>query len=295
MTKQSITKKHAQPVNVESTEHKSTKVDRIRARAGWRAIDFRELWNYRDLLYFLVWRDIKSRYAQSVFGVGWAIIQPFVMMIVFTVVFGNIAGFDSDGLPYPVFSYAALVPWAYFANSLTDSAGSLIRNSEMVNKIYFPRLIMPLSSVFAKTLDFGIAMVLLGGLMAWYGIIPNWSILALPLLFMLMVLTASGLGMLFTAMAVQYRDVSYGLGFGVQMLMYAAPVVYSLSAVPEQYHRLYALNPMVGVIEGFRAALLGHTPMPWDLIGISAAVSTLILLMGAAYFKRMERIFADVA
>jgi lipopolysaccharide transport system permease protein len=294
MARPSIPGDDQSPVTTELSG-RSSKTELIKPRPGWRSINFKELWNYQDLLYFLVWRDIKTRYAQSVFGVGWAIIQPFMMMIVFTVVFGNLAEFESDGLPFPVFTYAALVPWAYFANSFTDSASSLIRNAEMVKKIYFPRLMIPLSSVVAKLLDFAIALVLLGGLMVWYGIVPTWSILTLPLLLLMMVTAAAGLGMIFTALAVQYRDVSYGLGFAVQMMMYSAPVVYSVSAIPEKYRLLYALNPMVGVIEGFRAALLGHTEMPWDLIGISAAVSIAMLVAGAFYFKRVERIFADVA
>ena len=277
----------------DETVEKSVQV--IEPRPGWRAVDFGELWQYRDLFYFMVWRDVKARYAQSVFGIGWAVFQPLAMMVVFTVVFGNLAKFDSDGVPYQIFSYAALVPWAFFSNSLTDAAQSLTRNREMLTKIYMPRLIMPLSAVLAKLVDFFIALVILGGMMAWYGIVPTWSIFALPLLVVLMALTGSGIGMFFTALSVQYRDFNHAARFGVQLLMYAAPVVYPLSSVPEQYRLIYAINPMVGVIEGFRAALIGTTEMPWDIIGIGTITMVVALAVGAAYFKRMERIFADVA
>jgi len=267
----------------------------IKPRKGISSIDWRELYEYRDLFFFLVWRGIKVRYAQSALGIGWAVVQPVFSMIVYTVILGKLAKIQSDGVPYAVFSFAGLVPWTYFANALTDSTNSLIGNANMISKVYFPRLILPLSSVLAKLVDFCIAMVLLFALMAYYGVMPNTSIIALPLLILLMMVTAAGLGMWFTAMAIQYRDVSYAMNFIVQLMMYAAPVVYPTTLIPEKYRLLYALNPMVGVIEGFRAALLGTRPMPWDFIGVGSLVALSLLVSGALYFRFKERIFADVA
>lgn len=262
---------------------------------GWQLIDLRELWHYRDLFYFLVWRDVKARYAQSILGIGWAVIQPVFNMIVFTVIFGRLAKISSEGVPYAIFSYAALVPWTYFSSALTGSSGSLIGASGMITKVYFPRLIIPLAPVLAKLLDFGIAMLLLFALMIYFGIAPTIWALALPLLVLLMMLTASGAGMWLTAMAIQYRDVKYALSFGVRLFMYASPVVYAASEVPDRWRLVYGLNPMAGVIEGFRAALLGTRAMPWDLLAVGTAGAVLIFVTGALYFKRMERIFADVA
>ncbi len=262
-----------------------------------RALDFglSELREYRELFFFLVWRDIKGRYAQSILGVGWAVIQPMVSMVVFTVIFGGLASLDSDGVPYAVFSYAALVPWTYFQNALTDSTGSLVKDKGMVQKIYFPRLILPGAAVIGRLVDFVIAFALMGGFLIWFSITPTVWALALPYFILLMMASAAGLGMWLGALAIQYRDVKYGLSFAIQLFMYAAPVVYPVSYIPEQYRLLYALNPMVGVIEGFRASLLGTTAMPWDLIGVSTVTATLILLGGAAYFRKKERVFADVA
>ena len=262
--------------------------------SGWRLIDLRELWAYRDLLYFLVWRDLKVRYAQSVLGIGWAVIQPLFFMVVFTVVFGRLVNVASDGVPYAIFSYTALVPWTYFANALNESTGSLIQHSNMLKKVYFPRLIMPLASVLSRLVDFAIALVLVVGLLAWFKVVPTIWVLVLPVLVLLMMLSASGLGMWLTALAVQYRDVKYAMGFGVQVLMYAAPVVYSINEIPDRYRIVYALNPMVGVIEGFRSAVLGTNPMPWDLLAVGSVTAGLIAITGALYFRRMERLFADV-
>ena len=266
----------------------------IEPLTGWIPLKLRELWQYRDLFYFLVWRDVKVRYAQSILGVGWAVIQPLFSMIVFTIVFGNLAKVSSDGVPYAIFSYAALVPWTYFSGALAGATSSLIGASGMLTKVYFPRLIIPLTPVLAKLVDFGIALLILFGLMLWFGIAPTIWLLALPLLVLLMMLAAAGMGMWLTALAVQYRDVNYAMSFAVQLLMYAAPVVYPASSVPEQWQLLYALNPMVGVIEGFRAALLGSRPMPWDWIAVGACTASFVAISGAFYFRRMERIFADV-
>jgi len=266
----------------------------IEVRPGWQWIDWQELWRYRDLFFFLVWRDVKTRYAQSVLGVGWAVIQPVFSMIVFTIVFGNLAKVSSDGVPYAIFSYTALVPWTYFSSALTGATSSLIGSSSMITKVYFPRLVIPLAPVLGKLVDFGIASIILFGLMFWFKIPPTWGVVALPLLVLIMMMAASGAGMWLTALAVQYRDVNYAMGFVVQLLMYAAPVVYPTSNVPEPFRLWYALNPMVGVVEGFRSALLGTIPMPWDWIGIGAVTSVLTLISGALYFRRMERVFADV-
>jgi lipopolysaccharide transport system permease protein len=267
----------------------------IEARAGWRGVDWRELLRYRDLFRLLAWRSIKTRYAQSVIGVGWAVVQPLFSMLVFTLVFGRLARVPSDGAPYALFSFAALVPWTYFANALTDSTGSLISNSGMLSKVYFPRLVLPLAAVAAKLVDFGISLVLLLVLMAFSGRMPTPGIAALPLLVAIMVLAAAGAGMWLTALAIQYRDVNYAMSFFVQLLMYAAPVVYPASLVPERFRLLYALNPMVGVIEGFRSALLGTRPMPWAMLAIGASTALLLAITGALYFSRKERLFADVA
>jgi len=264
------------------------------AKSGWRFIDFHELWEYRDLFYFLIWRNIKVRYAQSVLGVGWAIIQPVFSMIVFTIVFGKLAKIGSEGVPYAIFSYTALVPWTYFSNALTQSGASLVGASGMISKVYFPRLIIPMSPVLDKLVDFGISLILLVGLMVWFKIAPTIWVLTLPLLILLMMLTAAGLGMWLTALAVQYRDVNYGMKFAVQLLMYASPVVYPASLVPDQFRLLYGLNPMAGVIEGFRAALLGTRPMPWDLIAVGSVTALVVAVSGAFYFRRTERVFADV-
>jgi lipopolysaccharide transport system permease protein len=252
------------------------------------------LWQYRDLLYFLIWRDIKAKYAQSVLGIGWAIVQPVFYMIVFTIVFGKLAKISSDGAPYVIFSYTALVPWTYFANALADTTGSLLGGGNMLTKVYFPRLIMPISSTIAKLVDFSIAFLLLFGFMAWFRTAPTLAALVIPALILLMILTAGGIGMWLTVLAIQYRDVKYGIGFLVQLLMYASPVAYPASLIPDQYRLLYAMNPMVGVMEGFRSALLNTNPMPWDMIAVGGIVAVAVALSGMFYFRRMERTFADV-
>lgn len=260
-----------------------------------RLINWQELWQYKDLFLFLVWRDIKTRYAQSVLGVGWAIIQPVFSMIVFTIVFGNLAKVNSEGVPYAIFSYTALVPWTFFSSSLTSASGSLISSKNLITKVYFPRLVIPISPVLGKLIDFGISFLILLGLMVWFGVKPTIWALMVPVFMILMVLTSAGVGMWLTALSIQYRDIRYGADFFVQLLMYASPVIYATSIIPEKYQILYALNPMVGVIEGFRSALLGTRAMPWDLLGVGALMSIAFFLSGALYFRSMERYFADVA
>jgi lipopolysaccharide transport system permease protein len=267
----------------------------IEPKRGWQVIDWQELVQYRDLFYFLVRRDIKVIYQQTVLGFAWALLQPIFSMIVFSVIFGRLADVPSDGVPYPLFSYAALVPWTYFSSAMTASTQSLVSNSNMLSKVYFPRLIIPMTPVLAKLSDFVIAFAIIGLLMLWYRTLPTWNVLWLPLLVLLMVLTAAGIGMWLSALSVQYRDVRFAMNFLTQILMYAAPVVWPASLIPEQYRLLYALYPMVGVIEGFRAALLGTTPMPWDLILVGTVSAVVIAISGMFYFRRMERVFADVA
>ncbi len=276
----------------------------IEARSGWQLIDWKEFLEYRDLLRFLVWRSIKVQYAQSTLGIGWAIIQPVFSMIIFTIVFGHLASISSDGAPYAVFSLAALVPWTYFANALTEGANSLVSNTNMLSKVYFPRMMLPLSAVFAKLVDFCISLSILALLMMYYGIVPNVGILLFPLLVGLMILTAAGLGMWLTALAIQYRDIKFAMSFIVQILMYCSPVVYPASLIPETWtyggfvfhpRLYYAVNPMVGVIEGFRSALLGANPMPWSLLAVGAVSALAIATTGCLYFRRKERLFADVA
>jgi lipopolysaccharide transport system permease protein len=260
-----------------------------------RIINWAEIWRYKDLFLFLVWRDIKTRYSQSILGVGWAIIQPVFSMIVFTIVFGNLAQVNSEGVPYAIFSYTALVPWTFFATSLTSASGSLITSKNLLTKVYFPRLVIPISPVLGKLIDFGISFLILIGLMVWFGVKPTIWALMIPVFIIIMVLTSAGVGMWLTALSIQYRDIRYGADFFVQLLMYASPVIYATSTIPEKYQILYALNPMVGVIEGFRAALLGTRAMPWEFIALGSLMSAAFFLSGALYFNSMERYFADVA
>jgi lipopolysaccharide transport system permease protein len=267
----------------------------IESKPGWRVIDFSELYNYRDMLRFLTWRSIKVLYAQSAIGIGWAVLQPLFSMIIFTVVFGWFAKMESEGVPYSLFSLAALVPWTYFSNAILEAGNSLVSQSQMVSKVYFPRIILPLSGVLAKLVDFGIAFVMLLALMLFFGVRPTWNALALPILVAIMVVSAMGIGTWLTAMAIQYRDVKHALTFIIQLLMYASPVIYSASIIPAPWQTFYALNPMVGVIEGFRAALLGTGPMPWGLIGIGSLSALFLLISGLLYFRRQERLFSDVA
>ena len=258
-------------------------------------INWKELWEYKDLFWFLVWRDIKTQYAQSVLGIGWAIIQPVFSMIIFTIVFGNLAKINSEGVPYAIFSYTALVPWTYFSNSLTNSSGSLLLAKNMLSKVYFPRLVIPIAPVLATLVDFCVSFIILLGMMIWFKITPTIWALMVPLFVLLMSLTAAGIGMWLTALSIQYRDIRYGMNFFVRLLMYASPVIYATSSIPEKYHLLYSINPMVGVIEGFRAALLGTRPMPWNFLMIGTGAAIIFFITGALYFRKMENIFADVA
>ena len=267
----------------------------IKASSGWRALNLAELAHYRDLLWFLTVRGIKAKYAQSVLGVSWAVIQPLFSTLIFTIIFGNLARIDSNGVPYFLFSLVGLVPWTFFANTLTDSSASLIANAAMINKVYFPRLVLPLSTIFSKGVDFVIGFVMLIIFVAAYQIMPSWEIVMLPWLIAVLLFTSLGLGMILSAMAVQYRDVKHAMTFAVQLLMYAAPVVYPTTNVPAKYQWIYALNPMVGVIEGFRSIFLRTIEFPYAWVMTGTGISIVLFVFGLFYFKRMERVFADVA
>jgi len=261
---------------------------------GWLGVNLRELWPYRELLYFLVWRDIKVRYKQTVIGVGWAIIQPFFTMIVFTLFFGLLARVPSDGLPYPVFYYAALLPWMYFANALTNATNTVVEHRWVITKIYFPRILLPMAAVVSGLLDLGIALTLLGGMLLFYGVAPGWPILLLPVFLLLAVATALGVGLWLSPLNALYRDVRYAVPFLVQLWMFASPVAYPSSLVPERWRGLYALNPMAGVIEGFRWSLSCKEGPDFGVMMMSAAIVLALLLGGIVYFNRVERTLADV-
>ena len=261
---------------------------------SWASIGLRELWDYRELLYFLTWRDIKVRYKQTALGAAWAIIQPFFMMVVFSLFFGKLAGVPSDGIPYPVFAFCGLLPWQLFAHALTESSNSLVGNQNLITKVYFPRLVVPIAAVLGGVVDFAIAFVILLVMMFYFGIVPGWAIVTLPLFIVLAITTALAVGLWLSALNVKYRDVRYTMNFLVQFWLFATPVAYPSSLIPEQWRWAYGLNPMAGVVEGFRWALLGKTDPPGALLAVSVAVVILLLVGGLYYFRRMEQEFADV-
>jgi lipopolysaccharide transport system permease protein len=266
----------------------------IEPSRGWVSLKLKELWEYRELLYFLIWRDIKVRYKQTVLGAAWAILQPLFTMVVFSLFFGKLAGMPSDGIPYPIFSYAALVPWTYFAQGLSQSSNSLVGSANLIKKVYFPRLVVPISAVLSGSVDFILAFIVLLGMMLYFGIVPNVNALWLPLLLLLSLTTSLGVGLWLTAMNVQFRDVRHIVPFLVQAWMFATPIAYPSSLLDEPWKTLYGLNPMAGVVEGFRWALLGTDTQPGSMIYVSACVSVSLLISGAFYFRRMEKTFADV-
>jgi lipopolysaccharide transport system permease protein len=267
----------------------------IEPSRGWAALRLRELWEYRELLYFLAWRDIKIRYKQTALGLAWAILQPFLTMLIFAVFFGKLARMPSDNVPYPLFAFAALVPWTFFANGLTQSSNSLVGSANLIKKVYFPRLVVPISVVLGGLPDFALSFLVLLGMMAYYGIAPQLAILLwLPLLLLLALVTALGTGLWLSALNVKYRDVRYIVGFLTQIWMFATPVVYPASLLSGRWRLVYSLNPMVGVVEGFRWALLRTETAPGMAIVISATMSLLILVTGTFYFRRMEKTFADI-
>jgi lipopolysaccharide transport system permease protein len=277
----------------ESRDGLRAQLIRRQARTGWVAIDFCELWQYRELLAFQALRDIKVRYKQTALGAGWAVLQPVLTMVVFSIFFGKLAGVPSDGVPYPIFVFSAVLPWQLFAYALTQSSNSLVDNAQLLTKVAFPRLILPLASVLAGLVDFSIACVVLIGMMLYYGIVPGWAMLTLPLFTMLAVAAALAVGLWLSAFNVMYRDVRYTIPFLAQFWLFVTPVAYSSSLVPPKWQAVYGLNPMVGVIEGFRWALLGKISPLGPMLIVSVAATALLLVGGLFYFRRMEKTFAD--
>jgi lipopolysaccharide transport system permease protein len=266
----------------------------VKPSKGWISLKLKDLWEYRELFYFLTWRDIKVRYKQTVLGAAWAIIQPFFTMVVFSLFFGKLAKVPSDGIPYPIFAYAALVPWTFFANGLSQSSNSMVENANLIKKVYFPRMVVPISSVISGVVDFVLAFLVLLGMMFFYGIFPTKNIIWLPLLLVMAFVTALGVGLWFSALNVQFRDVRYTVPFLTQFWLFATPIAYPSSLLSEPWRTLYGINPMVGVVEGFRWALLGTETAPGPIIVVSALVALALLGGGAFYFRRMEKSFADV-
>ena len=267
---------------------------RIAPPRGWLDIDFKELWQARELLYFFVWRDIKVRYKQTAIGAAWAVIQPFMTMVVFSLFFGKLAKMDSHGLPYPIFYYSALLPWMYFAAALQNATSVVVEQQRVITKVYFPRLVLPLSAVVSGLLDFGISFVVFLGMMAYYRIMPSPAILLFPCFLLLAVLTALGVGLWLSALNAIYRDVRYVIPFLIQFWLFASPVAYPSSLVPQRWQWLYGLNPMAGVIEGFRWALTGHGQPPNVMLAVSGGTVLLLVASGLAFFHRMEGTIADV-
>jgi len=260
---------------------------------GWRSLKLGDLWSYRDLFWLLAWRDVRVRYRQTVLGVGWAVLQPLLTILVFTLVFGRLAKVPSDGAPYPAFAFSALLPWTLFSTALTRAAASLISNSALLSKVYFPRLVLPLGSVLTALVDFGISLLVLLGLLAWYHIVPTWAALLMPLFVAYTVVASWAIGISMAALNVRYRDVNFALPFLVQIGLFVSPVVYSVSLVPSAFRILYDLNPMTLVIQGFRWGLLGDTAPTWTMF-LSIPLVALLLVAGVFYFRRTERLFADI-
>jgi lipopolysaccharide transport system permease protein len=266
----------------------------IKPSRGWISLNLRDLWTYRELLYFLAWRDIKVRYKQTVLGITWAVIQPLLTMVIFTIFFGRLARVPSDGFPYPLFSFCALLPWTLFSRALGESSNSLVANSNLISKVYFPRLVIPIATILAGLVDFGIAFIILFGMMGYYGIIPSAAIVTLPIFVLFAIVTAFAVSLWLSALNVEYRDVRYAVPFLTQIWMFASPIAYPSSLVPEKLRFIYGLNPLAGVIEGFRWALLGSGHSDWGLLSTSVLIVLILLVTGLIYFKRMERSFGDI-
>lgn len=267
---------------------------RVQPSGRWVSLGLGELWRYRELLYFFVWRDVKIRYKQTLMGASWAIIQPFFTMVVFSLFFGRLAKVPSDGIPYPIFTYAALVPWTFFANGVMQASNTLVMNANMVKKIYFPRLALPIASVLAGILDFSLASIVLLVMMLYYRMLPTANVIWLPFFFLLALVTTLGVSLWFSAMNVQFRDVRYIVPFLIQIWLFVTPIAYPSSLLPEPWRTLYGINPMAGVVEGFRWALLGTETAPGPIIWVSSLVAILLLVTGLFYFRRLETSFADV-
>lgn len=275
-------------------EESSIQVIRIEPTKGWVALQLKELWAYRELLYFLIWRDVKVRYKQTALGVAWAIIQPVFTMIVFSLFFGRLGKIPSDGIPYPIFSFAALVPWTFFAHGMGQASNSLVGSANLIKKVYFPRLSIPIASVTSGIIDFSIAFIVLLGMMLYYGILPTLNVIWLPFLLLLTVVTSLGVSLWLSALNVQFRDVRHVLPFLIQLWFFATPIAYPSSLLSEPWRTLYSLNPMVGVVEGFRWALLGTETAPGPMLVVSSLTALALLVGGAFYFRRLEKTFADV-
>jgi lipopolysaccharide transport system permease protein len=269
------------------------KVTVIEPISPWNIINFKEIKEYQDLFLFLVWRDIKVLYAQTILGFSWAILQPLTQILIFTIIFGKVAKIDTDGIPFFLFSTVGIVPWTFMSQAMTQSSQSLVTGQNMLGKVYFPRLIFPLTPIFSKLVDFGISILIVIFVMFYYRVLPNWNILWFPVFTLLMISVSAGIGIWFSAMAIRFRDVKHAMGFIVRMLMFSAPIVYSASKIPQKWRLIYSLNPIVGIIEGFRACLLG-TPIPWQYILPGVVTAMIILAIGTFYFKHMERVFVDV-
>jgi lipopolysaccharide transport system permease protein len=272
----------------------SNNIHRIEASRGWVSLKLSELWEYRELLYFLVWRDIKVRYKQTALGAAWAIIQPVLTMLVFSLFFGRLAGIPSDNIPYPIFCYAALTPWTFFANGLVQSSNSLVGSSNLITKVYFPRLTIPLAAVLSGVVDFLLAFAVLLLMMFFYGVTPGLKVVWLPCFLLLALITSLGVGLWLSALNVQFRDVRYVVPFIAQFWMLATPIAYPSSLLRDPWRTIYGVNPMAGVVEGFRWALLGVSASPRPMLIVSSFVAILILIGGAFYFRRMEKTFADI-
>ena len=274
-------------------DHNDPSVTILEPPSGWQYIDFKELREYRDLFYFLVWRNIKVMYAQTILGFSWAILNPFIQIVIFSIIFGKVAKLETDGIPYTLFSTVAIIPWTYMSQAMAQSSQSLVTGQSMLGKIYFPRLIFPLTPILSKLVDFGISLLLLLAAIVYYRVVPTWNLLWLPLFLIMMMSIPAAIGMSLSALAIRYRDVKFAMPFVISMLIYSAPILYTASSIPEQYRIFYSINPIVSVIEGFRASLLG-TPMPWEYIFPGMISCIVLLIVGAMYFKKMERIFVDV-
>ena len=276
-----------------SPSSKSVEVTVIEPVDRWEILDLAEIRQYRDLFYFLVWRDIKVLYAQTVLGFAWAIISPAIQILIFTVIFGNVARLDSDGLPYILFSTVATVPWNFMSTAMTAASNSLVGGKQMLGKVYFPRIIFVLTPVLAKMVDFLISLVLVVVVMIWFKVVPTWNMLLLPVLMLLMMLIPSAIGLWLASLAIRFRDVRFAMGFVLSMLIYTAPVLYSSASIPDSVRPWYILNPLVGVIEGYRSALLG-SDIRWDSLIVGIVMALILFLSGALYFRRMERVVVDV-
>ncbi|RLB92594.1 MAG: ABC transporter permease, partial [Deltaproteobacteria bacterium] len=261
---------------------KSESITIIKPKSGWQLVDFKELADYRDLFYFLVWRDIKILYAQTILGFLWAVLVPLVQIVIFTIIFGKVAKISTEGIPYILYSTVAIIPWTYMSQAMSQSSLSLVTGQGMLGKIYFPRIMFPMTSVLAKLVDFGISLVILFAALIYYRITPTWNLLFLPLFFLQMIFVPAGVGMFLSALAIRFRDVKFAMQFILRMLIYSAPIVYSASTIPGKYRIIYSLNPIVGVIEGFRACLLG-TPMLWQYL-VPSLVASIVLLVGGALY-----------